>query len=233
MDGVLTATALVHAAAWKEMFDAFLADRPERAGEDHRPFDAAADYAAHVDGRLRPDGVRAFLASRGITVPDGDPDDPATAATVHGLGARKNARVLELIAAGRVAAYPDALRFVAALTAAGIPAAVVSSSRNAAAVLAAAGFGASLPQRIDGAIAAERGLPGKPAPDMFQAGAALLGLPAERCAVVEDAEAGVAAGRAGAFGWVVGVAREGAPERLAAAGADVVVSDLDALEVGP
>lgn len=231
MDGVLTATAVVHAEAWKAMFDGFLAARPPDAREDHRPFDPATDYMAHVDGRLRVDGVRTFLASRGIVLPEGDPADGPGRETLHGLGARKNARVLELIAAGRVAAFPDALRFLERTAAAGLPSVVVSSSRNAASVLAAAGLDGHLAGRIDGEIAARRGLPGKPAPDMFLAGAALLGLPPAACAVVEDAEAGVAAGAAGPFGWVLGVDREGDPARLLRAGAHAVVPDLDHLEL--
>ncbi|MEQ8834838.1 MAG: beta-phosphoglucomutase family hydrolase [Miltoncostaeaceae bacterium] len=230
MDGVLTATAAVHATAWKAMFDAFLAARPPAAGEVHRPFDDGADYTAHVDGRLRVDGVRTFLGSRGIVLPEGDPADGPERETLHGLGARKNALVLELIAAGQSEAFPDARRFLARAAAAGMPAVVVSSSRNAAAVLAAAGMESGFAGRIDGTVAAERGLPGKPAPDMFLAGAALMGLAPEACVVVEDAEAGVAAGAAGPFGWVVGVDREGDPERLRRAGADAVIPDLDHLE---
>lgn len=231
MDGVLTDTASVHAAAWKETFDAFLAARPAAPREDRRPFDIDADYTAYVDGRLRVDGVRTFLASRGIEVPVGGPSDGPVHETLHGLGARKNARLLELIAAGMARPFPDAPRFLGRAAAAGLPAVVVSSSRNAAAVLAAAGLDAGLAGRIDGAVAAERGLAGKPAPDMFLAGAALLGIPPGACAVLEDAEAGVAAGAAGPFACVVGVDREGDPERLLRAGADIVVPDLDHLEL--
>jgi beta-phosphoglucomutase family hydrolase len=232
VDGVLTATAAVHAAAWKEMFDGFLAARPAADGEDRRPFALPADYAAHVDGRLRPDGVRAFLASRGIVLPEGSPDDPADADTVHGLGARKNRRVLEIIASGAVEAFPGSVRYVQAVREAGLRRAVVSSSRNCAAVLAAAGIDDLFEVRVDGVAAAERGLPGKPAPDMFLAAAADLGVDPARCAVFEDAVAGVRAGRDGGFGWVVGVDREGHADTLAANGADVVVDDLADLTVG-
>lgn len=229
VDGVLTATAAVHAAAWKEMFDAFLADRPLTDGEDHRPFALPGDYAIHVDGRLRPDGVRAFLASRGIVLPEGAPDDPAEADTVHGLGARKNRLVLEIIASGAVEAFPGSVRYVEAVRAVGLRRAVVSSSRNCAAVLAAAGIDDLFEVRVDGVAAAERGLPGKPAPDMFLAAAADLGVDPARCAVFEDAVAGVRAGRDGGFGWVVGVDREEHAAVLAASGADVVVDDLSDL----
>lgn len=232
VDGVLTATAAVYAAAWKEMFDAFLAGRPAAEGEDHRPFTLPGDYAAHVDGRLRPDGVRAFLASRGIALPEGTEDDPPEADSVHGLGARKNRRVVEIIASGAVEAFPGSVRYVEAAREAGLRRAVVSSSRNCAAVLAAAGIDGLFDARVDGVAAAERGLPGKPAPDMFLAAAADLGVDPVRCAVFEDAVAGVRAGRDGGFGWVVGVDREQHAEALAANGADVVVDDLSDLMAG-
>jgi beta-phosphoglucomutase family hydrolase len=230
VDGVLTATAVVHQAAWAEMFDAFLGSRPEVPGEDHRPF-TADDYLAHVDGRLRLDGVRAFLASRNIVLAEGGPDDAPEEDTVHGLGARKNARVLEIIASGAVRAYPGSLAYLDAVASAGLRCAVVSASRNCAAVLAAAGIGDRFEARVDGLVAAERGLAGKPAPDTFLAAAADLGIAPARCAVYEDAVAGVRAGRAGDFGWVVGVARAGDARALREAGADLVVADLaDLLE---
>lgn len=233
VDGVLTATAAVHAAAWREMFDTFLAARAAGPGEDLRPFDDPADYLAHIDGRLRLDGVRAFLASRRIALPEGDSGDPPEADTIHGLGARKNARVLELIASGGVRPYAGSVAYLDAVRAAGLPCAVVSASRNCAAVLAAAGLSERFAARVDGIAAADRGLAGKPAPDMFLAAAADLGVEPARCAVYEDAEAGVRAGRAGAFGWVVGVDREGHADALAEAGADVVVADLAELLEGP
>jgi beta-phosphoglucomutase family hydrolase len=229
VDGVLTRTAALHAGAWKEMFDAFLADRPATGGEDHRPFALPGDYATHVDARLRPDGVRAFLASRGIVLPEGSPDDPAEADTVHGLGARKNRLVRAIIASGAVEAFPGSVRYVEAVREAGLRRAVVSSSRNCAAVLAAAGIDDLFEVRVDGVSAAERGLPGKPAPDIFLAAAADLGVDPARCAVFEDAVAGVRAGCDGGFGWVVGVDREEHADVLAASGADVVVDDLSDL----
>lgn len=231
VDGVLTATAVVHATAWREMFDAFLAARAAGPGEDLRPFDDPADYLAHIDGRLRLDGVRTFLASRGIALPEGAAGDPPEADTVHGLGARKNARVLAIIAAGGVRPYAGSLAYLDAVRDAGLPCAVVSASRNCAAVLAAAGLSDRFAARVDGVVASERELAGKPAPDMFLAAAGDLGVAPARCAVYEDAVAGVRAGRAGAFGWVVGVDREGNAAALADAGADIVVGDLaDLLE---
>jgi beta-phosphoglucomutase family hydrolase len=233
VDGVLTRTAEVHAAAWREMFDAFLADRPAADGEDHRPFRMPEDYLAHVDGRLRLDGVRTFLASRGIALPEGSDSDPPEADTVHGLGARKNARVRAIIADGGVRVFPGSLRYLDAVERAGLPCAVVSASRNCRAVLESVGLADRFRVRVDGVAAAERGLGGKPAPDMFLAAASDLGVAPSACAVYEDAVAGVQAGRAGAFGWVVGVDREGNAPALAEAGADVVVPDLAQLLEAP
>jgi beta-phosphoglucomutase family hydrolase len=229
LDGVLTRTAEVHAAAWKEMFDAFLQEWSAQHNERFRPFEIATDYTAYVDGKLRPDGVRSFLASRGIVLPEGSPDDPPSAQTVHGLGARKNALVLELIETRGVEVYPGSVRFVEVTRDAGLRRAVVSASRNCQRVLAAAGIEHLFEVRIDGVIAGERGLPGKPAPDTFLAAAAELGVTPQQCAVFEDAVAGVAAGRAGKFGWVVGVDRIGHADALLRNGADVVVSDLSEL----
>jgi beta-phosphoglucomutase family hydrolase len=228
LDGVLTRTAKVHEAAWKEMFDAFLHERSRRTGEPFRPFQPA-DYVAYVDGKLRQDGVRSFLASRGIELPEGEPDDPATADTVHGLGTRKNALVLELLRRDGVEVYPGSLRFVEAVRDAGMRRAVVSASRNCREVLEAAGIEGLFEARIDGTVAAERGLRGKPAPDLFLAAAEELGTRPSESAVFEDAEAGVAAGRAGAFGYVVGVDRTGNAEALRAQGADLVTTDLGEL----
>jgi beta-phosphoglucomutase family hydrolase len=229
LDGVLTRTAKLHAAAWKQMFDAFLLDRAGRSGEPFRPFELPADYAAHVDGKLRQDGVRAFLASRGIALPEGSPDDPPTAPTVHGLGTRKNDLVLQLIRQGGVDRYEDAVRFVEAVRDAGLRRAVVSASKNCRAVLAAAGIEQLFEARVDGLVAARLDLRGKPAPDMFLAAAAALGAEPARCAVFEDAVAGVEAGRAGGFGWVVGVDRVGQADALRRHGADAVVSDFGEL----
>jgi len=233
LDGVLTQTAKVHAAAWGEMFDAYLLDRARRSGEALRRFELPADYAEHIDGRLRQDGVRAFLASRGITLPEGSADDPPTAETVHGLGNRKNELVLELIRRDGVDVYEGSVRFVEAVRDAGLRRAVVSASKNCREVLAAAGIDSLFEVRVDGVVAEQRRLRGKPAPDMFLAAAAALGVEAGGAAVLEDAVAGVAAGRAGSFGWVVGVDRIGHPDALRAAGADHVVTDLaELLEEG-
>jgi beta-phosphoglucomutase family hydrolase len=228
LDGVLTQTAKVHAAAWQEMFDAFLHDRSKSTGEPFRPFEPA-DYLAYVDGKLRLDGVRSFLAARDIALPEGSPDDPPSAATVHGLAARKNELVLELIHSDGVDVYTGSVHFVEWVRDRGVRRAVVSASRNCEAVLVAAGIDRLFDARVDGNVAAERQLRGKPAPDMFLAAADALGVRAADAAVFEDAVAGVEAGRAGAFGWVVGVDRGGNARALRAHGADVVVGDLGEL----
>jgi beta-phosphoglucomutase family hydrolase len=229
LDGVLTQTAKVHAAAWKEMFDAFLLDRSGQTGEPFRPFEIATEYPQYVDGKLRQDGVRSFLASRGIALPEGSPDDPSTALTVHGLGTRKNDLVLELIERDGVEVYEGSVRFVKAVRDAGLRRAVVSASKNCQAVLAAAGIEGLFEVRVDGIVAAESHLRGKPAPDMFLAAANMLGVDPSHGAVFEDAVAGVAAGRAGRFGWVVGVDRVGQADALRSHGADHVVADLGEL----
>jgi beta-phosphoglucomutase family hydrolase len=229
LDGVLTQTAKVHAEAWKQMFDAFLADRSKQTGEPYRPFELPSDYADYVDGKLRQDGVRAFLASRGITLPDGSPDDLPSAPTVHGLGNRKNDLVLELIRTRGVDLYPDAIRFVEAVRDAGPRRAVVSASKNCREVLIAAGIEHLFEARVDGLVAERHGLRGKPAPDMFLAAARALGVDAAHSAVFEDSVAGVEAGRAGGFGWVVGVDRVGQADALLSHGADRVVRDLSEL----
>ena len=225
LDGVLTQTAKVHSAAWKELFDEVLGSRG-----DPRPF-SGDDYAAHVDGRLRQDGVRTFLASRGITLPEGTPDDPPDAETVHGLGNRKNVRLLELLERDGVERYEGSVQFLEAARAAGYPTGVVSASRNCRQVLEAAGLTDLFDARVDGEVAAERGLRGKPAPDTFLAAAEALGVAPSQAAVIEDAVSGVEAGRAGAFGWVVGVDRVGPAqaEALRTHGADLVVEDLSEL----
>ncbi|HEV2128870.1 MAG TPA: beta-phosphoglucomutase family hydrolase [Thermomicrobiales bacterium] len=229
LDGVLTHTATVHSAAWKEMFDAFLRERAEAGGEPFRPFEIATDYARYVDGRLRLDGVRGFLASRGIELPEGTPDDPPETDSVHGLGTRKNTRVLEIIDERGVDIFPGSVRFVDVARDAGLRRAVVSASKNCQTVLEAAGIAHLFDVRVDGIYAAEHELPGKPAPDTFLAAAAELGVEPARCAVFEDAVAGVEAGQAGEFGWVVGVDRVGQAEALCAHGADTVVGDLEEL----
>jgi beta-phosphoglucomutase family hydrolase len=226
LDGVLTRTAVVHAAAWKAMFDGYLAERSRRTGEPFVPFDAGHDYDAYVDGKPRADGVRDFLASRGITLPDGSAGDPPTAETVAGLGARKNQRVLKLIHEHGVEPYPGSVRYVHAVRDAGLRTAVVSSSTNCRDVLVSAGMADLFDERIDGVVAERRGLRGKPAPDTFLEGARAVGVDPSRAVVFEDALAGVEAGHAGRFGLVVGVDRVGQAQALAAHGADVVVRDL-------
>jgi beta-phosphoglucomutase family hydrolase len=226
LDGVLTQTAKVHSAAWKQMFDEFLRYWSERAGEPFRPFDIASDYPPYVDGKIRADGVRSFLASRGITLAEGGYDDPATADTVHGLGRRKNAMFLEVLRRDGVEVYEGSRRLVEAVRDAGLRLAVVSASSNCREVLAAAGIEHLFEARVDGVVAQRDNLRGKPAPDMFLAAAAALDASPAQCAVFEDAIAGVEAGRAGDFGWVVGVDRAGQRETLLRRGADQVVTDL-------
>jgi beta-phosphoglucomutase family hydrolase len=222
LDGVLTRTATVHAAAWKEMFDEFLQERAAQSGEPFVPFDAAADYLAYVDGKPRYDGVRSFLEARGIELPD---------QAVRELGDRKNELVRELIHRLGVETYDGSVRYVQAVRDAGLRTAVVSASENTPDVLAAAGIDDLFDVRVDGVVAREQGLRGKPAPDTFLAAARAVGAAPDQAAVFEDALAGVEAGRAGAFGLVVGVDRAGQADELRARGADVVVDDLaDLLE---
>jgi beta-phosphoglucomutase family hydrolase len=228
LDGVLTKTAVVHAAAWKQMFDDFLRERAERTGEPFVPFDPDQDYAEYVDGKPRLDGVRSFLASRGIELPEGDPDDPQAAETIAGLGNRKNEIVLRLIHEQGVEAYPGSVRYLEAVRDAGLHRAVVSSSTNCKDVLEAAGIEEHFEVRVDGVVAEEEGLKGKPAPDTFLAAARKLEVGAGEAVVFEDALAGVEAGRAGGFGCVVGVDRVGANHGrdLRKHGATIVVRDL-------
>ncbi|HTZ27263.1 MAG TPA: beta-phosphoglucomutase family hydrolase [Streptosporangiaceae bacterium] len=229
LDGVLTQTAKVHDAAWKEMFDDYLRERPRKTGEPFVPFDPVADYDTYVDGKPRADGTRSFLESRGIHLPEGSDDDPPTAETVHGLGNRKNQILLRKIREDGVDAYPGSVTYLRAVKEAGLPRAVVSSSANCKDVLIAAGIEDMFDARIDGVVAEEQHLNGKPAPDTYLAGAKALGLEPAAAAVFEDALAGVAAGRAGKFGFVVGVDRVGQAEALKEHGADVVVKDLSEL----
>jgi beta-phosphoglucomutase family hydrolase len=229
LDGVLTQTARVHAAAWKEMFDAFLRERAARTGEPFVPFDVVADYTKYVDGKPRYDGVRSFLASRGIRLPEGDPSDSPSAETVYGLGNRKNDLVLALLKRDGVQVYEGSVRYVRAARDAGLRRAVVSASANCREVLEAAGIEDLFEVRIDGIVVEQRNLRGKPAPDTFLAAAEELGAQPEEAAVFEDALSGVEAGRAGKFGFVVGVDRAGQREALVEHGSDVVVSDLTEL----
>jgi beta-phosphoglucomutase family hydrolase len=229
LDGVLTQTAKVHAAAWKQMFDEFLRKRAAESGDEFVPFDATDDYDRYVDGMPRYDGVRSFLESRGIELPEGNPDDPAAADTVHGLGNRKNDLVLALIRDQGVEAYEGSVRYVRAVRDAGLGRAVVSSSANAREVLEAAKIDDLFDVVVDGIVAQHEHLKGKPAPDTFEAGARKLHVEPSDAAVFEDALAGVAAGRAGKFGFVIGVDRTGQADALREHGADVVVTDLEQL----
>jgi beta-phosphoglucomutase family hydrolase len=229
LDGVLTKTAEVHAAAWKEMFDAYLRERAAGGGEPFVPFDATADYGQYVDGKPRYEGVQSFLSARHIELPRGTPSDPPSAETVDGLGNRKNEIVLRIIRERGVEPYEGSVRYVLAARKAGLRRAVVSSSTNCRDVLIAAGIEDLFEVRIDGVVAEREHLAGKPAPDTFLAGARAFGVQPRQAAVFEDALAGVAAGRAGGFGFVVGVDRVGHAEALRERGADVVVSDLSDL----
>jgi beta-phosphoglucomutase family hydrolase len=229
LDGVLTQTARVHNAAWEETFNDFLRQRAAAGHEQYRPFDPGPDYNRYVDGRPRADGVRTFLASRGITLPEGAPDDPPSADTVNGLGNRKNEVLLRRIHDDGVQAYQGSVKYLRAAAAAGLRRAVVSASANCRDVVAAAGLQDLLEVRVDGIVAREQSLRGKPHPDTFLAAARQLGVAPKQAAVFEDALAGVEAGRAGGFGFVVGVDRVGQADALKEHGADVVVRDLSEL----
>ncbi|TML28509.1 MAG: beta-phosphoglucomutase family hydrolase [Actinobacteria bacterium] len=223
LDGVLTPTAEIHAIAWKEMFDGFLA---ERDGPGYVPFDPVKDYDTYVDGKPRADGTRSFLTARGIELPEGDPDDPPDAHTVEGLSRRKDAIFERVVHRHGVKPYPGSVRYLEAAREAGLRRAVVSSSAHCAEIVRAAGLEDLLEVRVDGLIAKEKRLRGKPAPDTFRYAAQRLGLDSTDSAVFEDALAGVEAGRAGGFGYVVGVDRSGEADALRAHGADIVVEDL-------
>jgi beta-phosphoglucomutase family hydrolase len=239
LDGVLTNTAATHDKAWKETFDAFLRERAERTGKSFVAFDPAKDYARYVDGKPRLDGVRDFLASRGITLPEGDPDDGPGAETVNGLADRKNQALLRRLREEDVEVFAGSRRYLRAARDAGLRRVVVSSSANTAEVLEVTGLATLVEGWIDGLAIAAQGLKGKPAPDTFLAGARCAGVEPAQAAVFEDALAGVEAGRAGGFGLVVGVDRTGHADALRTHGADIVVSDLAELldgangEAGP
>jgi beta-phosphoglucomutase family hydrolase len=226
LDGVLTDTASVHTKAWKAMFDAYLSERAKRTGEEFVPFDAATDYRKYVDGKKREDGVRSFLDSRGIKIPDGDPDDSGDTETVYGLGNRKNDMFNKVLKKDGVEVFDGSRRYLEAVSAAGLGIAVVSASANTPEVLRITGLDRFIQQRVDGNTLREEHLPGKPAPDSFLRGAQLLDVAPDAAAVFEDALSGVAAGHAGHFGYVVGVDRVGQAEELRKNGADVVVTDL-------
>lgn len=226
MDGVVTQTALVHAAAWKEMFDDFLRQRADATGGKFVPFDSAHDYDEYVDGKPRLDGTRSFLQSRGISLPEGRPDDKPGTATIQGLSNEKNNLVVQKIRTDGVKVYDGTIRYIKAVRAAGLRTAIVSSSANTVDVLNAAGIADLFDTRVDGVVANERHLAGKPAPDTFLAAAHDLGVTPAQAAVFEDAQSGVAAGHAGHFALVVGVDRVGQAEELHKHGADVVVKDV-------
>lgn len=232
MDGVLTQTALVHAAAWKQAFDSFLLEEAKRTGTTYEPFDPEADYEKYVDGEPREDGVRNFLAARGITLPEGNENDPPDARTVCGVGNRKNALVLKVISEQGVKVYDGAVTLVKYLRQHGVKVAVVSASENTVAALTAAGIVDLFDARVDGHTVKDQHLQGKPAPDSYLEGAKMLQVNPSQAVVVEDALAGVEAGRAGHFGLVVGVnnhdeaGQHDYADQLRAHGADVVASNL-------
>jgi beta-phosphoglucomutase family hydrolase len=230
LDGVVTDTAEVHSQAWKELFDAVLTD-PRASASPAGPF-TEADYLRFVDGRPREEGVRVFLQSRGISIPDGQPSDLPGTWSIAGLAASKNQIFNRRLADGGVRAFPGSIELLGRLRSGGIPALLVSSSRNAQAVLAAAGLTGKFDLVLDGQIAAELKLPGKPAPDLFLEAARRAAVPADRAVVIEDAAAGIQAARAGGFGLVVGIDRAGQREALEAAGADVVLNDVSELDMG-
>ncbi|HKI93480.1 MAG TPA: beta-phosphoglucomutase family hydrolase [Gaiellaceae bacterium] len=226
LDGVLTETAELHAEAWKTMFDEYLGPRTEQAHEQFRLFDAVADYEAYVDGKPRYDGVRSFLESRGIDLPEGERDDAGSVESVAGPGNRKNELLLALIRERGVKTFPGSVRFVRVVRENDLRTAVVSASRNCRAVLRAAGIEELFQVRVDGVTLADEHLRGKPAPDSFLAAAQKIGVEPSQAAVFEDAPAGIAAGRAGGFGFLVGVDRRGQGDALRAEGAHRAVSDL-------
>ena len=227
MDGVLTMTMMIHASCWKRMFDDYLQERSERLGETFRSFDIAADYKPYVDGKLRSDGVRAFLGSRGISLAEGTPEDDPAMETIHALGNRKDSMVHEAIASQGVEVLEGSLNVVRKVRAAGLKTAVVSASKNCETVLDAAGIRDLFDLIVDGKVAARLGLPGKPAPDTFLQAARELGVEAHRAVVVEDAISGVQAARAGGFGLVIGVDHHNDKTALLRSGADIVVEDLE------
>jgi trehalose 6-phosphate phosphatase len=230
LDGVITDTARVHSSAWKRMFDDYLRSRAAETGEkDVELFDPEADYLAYVDGKPRYEGVQTFLMARGIDLPWGDPSDAPERNTICGLGNRKDRLVGEILASDGVFAFPGSIAVLELLRENGVKLGVVSSSKNCKAVLGIAGLEHFFDVRVDGIVAAERRLPGKPAPDTFREAARELGVDPKRTVVVEDALAGVEAGRSGGFGLVIGVSRHGEAESLKTAGADVVVPDLEVL----
>jgi beta-phosphoglucomutase family hydrolase/RpiB/LacA/LacB family sugar-phosphate isomerase len=232
MDGVITETASIHARCWKTMFDEYLQKWSERHGQNFQSFDIGTDYKDYVDGKPRYKGVRDFLASRGIMLPDGKPQDPSDAETICGLGNRKNELVNEVLASSGASAYPGSVAFIKYLRRMNIKTAVVTSSQNCETVLRAAKVDEFFDARVDGDVLIERGLQGKPAPDSFLEAAQMLRVLPGQAVVIEDAISGVRAGSAGGFGLVIGVARKGNAQELRANGADLVVNDLSELLTG-
>jgi beta-phosphoglucomutase family hydrolase len=229
LDGVITNTADVHAACWKKMFDDYLQKRAAEGGQAFRSFDLAKDYRLYVDGKPRFDGVRDFLASRGIQLPEGSPDDPPHAETVRGLGKRKNALVSQIIEEEGVQPYPGSVQLIHQLRRNGFKIAVVTSSENCTAVLRSARLDALFDARVDGEMIETQHLAGKPAPDTFLMAAKLLGVEPRRAVIIEDAISGVQAACNGSFGLVIGVSRKGDAEELTHHGAHLVVNDLSEL----
>ncbi|MBM9536069.1 HAD family hydrolase [Desulfobulbus alkaliphilus] len=231
LDGVVTETAKVHSVCWKKAFDDFLEQHAQQTGQPFTPFDISSDYNQYVDGKLRQEGVRSFLASRNIELPYGDPEGPSDQATVWGIGKRKDEMFTTVLREQGVDILEDGMALVRHVRALGCKTAVVSSSKNCLAVLKAAGIEEYFDVRVDGTTVDALGINGKPAPDSFLKAAELLGVSPDRSVVVEDAIAGVQAGKSGNFGLVVGVARKGDEEALRANGADIVVTDLQTLIV--
>jgi trehalose 6-phosphate phosphatase len=231
MDGVVTQTATVHARAWKRLFDGYLRKRAERSGEPFVPFDIDTDYREYVDGKPRYDGVHSFLVSRGISVPPGQPSDSPETESECGLGNRKNALFLDEVAENGVQPYETTVELIRRLKAAGVKTAIISASENTTRILEAAGVRSLFEAQVDGLVARDLGLPGKPDPAVFVEAARRLGVAPPHAAVVEDALAGVEAGRRGGFGLVIGVDRAGHADALREHGADVVVGDLSEVEV--
>jgi beta-phosphoglucomutase family hydrolase len=229
LDGVVTQTSLVHAAAWKALFDSFLRNRAAHEGRDFVPFDGKVDYRLYVDGKPRYDGVHDFLASRGIELPRGEPSDPPELETVCGLGNRKNVFFNAEVREHGVKTYDTTVALLRQLRAAGLKTGLISSSKNTSMIMDVTGLGGLFDVRVDGVLSERLGLPGKPDPDVFLEAARRLGVDASRTAVVEDALSGVEAGHRGGFGLVIGVDRLGQAEALRKHGADVVVDDLAAV----
>ncbi len=231
MDGVVTDTARVHAAAWKRMFDEYLRERAQQTGDSFVPFDEQLDYRPYVDGKNRYDGARSFLESRGISLPFGDPTDPPSVETVCGLANRKDRYFQAELEKGGAEAYDSTVRLIRELRTAGVVTAIISASQSMKEVLRSAGVLELFDEKVGGVDAAELGLKGKPDPAVFLEAANRLGVAPERAVVVEDALAGVEAGRRGGFGLVIGVDRGGQSEALRKAGADLVVKDLAELQL--